>query len=86
MAAPNRIYELKKTQLFIEFTFSCIHNLNFFERKSHIFSFKIFVFLPILPLPDSDPRGCLSLPPHVRHCTDTRSRMVFIHKEDMHEA
>jgi hypothetical protein len=42
--------------------------------------------VPILPLQDSDPRGGLSLLPHLHPCPDTRSRMVFIHNDDTHEA
>ena len=46
----------------------------------------VCIIVPILPLQDSDPLGGLSHLSHLHSCPDTRSRMVFIHKDDTHEA
>jgi hypothetical protein len=47
MAASNRIYELKKTQLFIEFAFAYTNNLKLFlSANPTFFRSKYLCFLP----------------------------------------
>jgi hypothetical protein len=45
----QKLRTVKISQLFIEFTFIFLNNVNFVERRKYLFLFKMFVLPPILP-------------------------------------